>query len=621
MASLRSVLLGAAVAGALGAAAGGAAWAQSLETMRSEKRHALVIGNARYQSAPLRNPVNDARAMTAALRRAGFQVVAVEDAAQREMRRAILDFGHRLREGGVGLFYFAGHGLQVNGRNYLVPIDAQIESEAEVEVEAVDVASVLARMETARNRLNIVVLDACRDNPFARSFRSTSKGLASIDAPSGTMIAYATAPGRVARDGTGSNGLYTGELVKTIAAPGVKIEDMFKKVRQVVSAQTRGEQVPWESSSLVGDFIFVLPGAAPPASPPPVTPPAAVPPAIAARPPDTRELPRPEVVGSLSLSASVDGVEVSVGSRRIGEATGGVPLVISLQPGIHRVTARKAGHREWQRDVQIAANQSASLMIDIEPLRSEGAGVVRGEDGVEMVLIPAGEFWMGDDAEERTRPRRRIHVDAYYLDKLEVSNAQFGRFISAGGYDRQAAWSEAGWQWRASQPSVVGQPKFWTDAKWNQPTQPVVGVSWYEADAYCRFVGKRLPTEAEWEKAARGPEGRRYPWGDAMELGRANTDESRTGRTAPVGSHASGASPYGVHDMVGNAAEWVADWYSKEYYRVSPERNPPGPSAGGDKVVRGGSWDNKLKDLQSAARRDDRPSERGRKIGFRCADH
>ncbi|HSE92521.1 MAG TPA: SUMF1/EgtB/PvdO family nonheme iron enzyme, partial [Methylomirabilota bacterium] len=476
-------------------------------------------------------------------------------------------------------------------------------------------------------RLNIVILDACRDNPFARSFRSTSKGLASIDAPSGTMIAYATAPGRVARDGTGSNGLYTGELVKTISAPGVKVEDMFKKVRQSVSAQTRGEQVPWESSSLVGDFIFVLPAegerpatTSPPVTPPAAPPPRAAPPAIATRPPDVREVPRPaEVVGALSLSASVDGVEVSVGDRRIGEARAGIPLVVSLRPGIHRVTARKPGHREWQRDVQIAANQSASMTIDIEPLRSDGPGVIRGEDGAEMVLIPAGEFWMGDDAEERTRPRRRIHLDAYYLDKLEVTNAQFGRFVSAGGYDRQAAWSEAGWQWRASQSSVIGHPKFWTDAKWNQPTQPVVGVSWHEADAFCRFVGKRLPTEAEWEKAARGTEGRRYPWGDAVEPGRANTDESRTGRTAAVGSHPSGASPYGVHDLVGNAAEWVADWYAKGYYRVGPERNPPGPAAGGDKAVRGGSWDNKLKDLPSAARRDERPSERGRRIGFRCA--
>src|SRR5262245_22782319 len=326
--SLRSVLLVMAFAAALAGMVDAAAWAQSLEAMRNENRLALVIGNARYQTSPLRNPVNDARAMTEALRATGFQVIVIENASQREMRRAMIDFGHRLREGGgVGLFYFAGHGMQVNGRNYLLPVDAQIESDAEVEVEAVDVATVLARMETARNRLNIVILDACRDNPFARGSRSIARGLASIDAPSGTIIAYSTAPGRVARDGTGANGLYTGELVKAMAMPSIKIEDTFKRVRQSVSAQTRGEQVPWESSSLVGDFVLTLstsgapapapssapappPASAPPPAPPPASapPPAAVPPsAVARRPPEGREVPRPEL-GSLSLSASTGGV-------------------------------------------------------------------------------------------------------------------------------------------------------------------------------------------------------------------------------------------------------------------------------------------------------------------------
>jgi hypothetical protein len=135
-------------------------------------------------------------------------------------------------------------------------VDAAISSEAEVEVEAVDVASVLARMETARNRVNLVILDACRDNPFARSFRSAARGLAAIDAPSGTLIAYATAPGRVARDGEGANGLYTGELLKALQTPGQRVEEVFKRVRQSVLERSAGEQVPWESSSLVGDFVF-----------------------------------------------------------------------------------------------------------------------------------------------------------------------------------------------------------------------------------------------------------------------------------------------------------------------------------------------------------------------------
>jgi len=222
----------------------------------SEARLALVIGNSAYSSSPLRNPGNDARAIAGALRGLGFEVMEYLDVSEKAMRRAIFEFGSRLKAGGVGLFYYAGHGIQVQGRNYLISVDADIKSEAEIEVEGMDVAKVLARMETARTRVNIVILDACRNNPFARSFRSAGQGLASIDAPAGTLLAYATAPGRVAADGAGNHGLYTGELLKAMQLPGLNIEQMFKRVRQGVQQHTRGEQVPWESSSLTGDFIF-----------------------------------------------------------------------------------------------------------------------------------------------------------------------------------------------------------------------------------------------------------------------------------------------------------------------------------------------------------------------------
>ena len=240
---------------------------------RSEKRVALVIGNGAYPTARLRNPVNDARAMAKVLQDSGFEVLAYENLPYRDLRRAILEFGAKLESEGVGLFYYAGHGIQVSGRNYLIPVDAEIASEPEVEVEAVDVASVLARMESAKTRVNIVILDACRNNPFGRSFRSSAQGLALIDAPSGTLLGYATAPGKLARDGEGAQGLYTGELVKAMQMPGLKIEEVFKRVRQAVKQQSGDEQVPWESSSLVGDFVFRWPqgpgaqaqGAAPPA--------------------------------------------------------------------------------------------------------------------------------------------------------------------------------------------------------------------------------------------------------------------------------------------------------------------------------------------------------------------
>ncbi|MEO6724015.1 MAG: caspase family protein [Blastocatellia bacterium] len=226
-----------------------------------ERRFALIIGNSGYQSSPLINPPNDARAMAAALRLLGFEVTSLINASQREMKIAARDFGARLSQGGIGLFYYAGHGLQIKGRNYLVPVGAAITREADVEIECVDVDATLAQLER-NNATNIVILDACRNNPFARSWRSATQGLAQVNAPSGTFIAaYATAPGSVAADGVG-NGLYTEELLQAIRDPGLSIEEVFKRVRVQVRTRSQGQQVPWDSSSLEGAFYFTR-GAAP----------------------------------------------------------------------------------------------------------------------------------------------------------------------------------------------------------------------------------------------------------------------------------------------------------------------------------------------------------------------
>lgn len=223
----------------------------------SAKGIALVIGNGAYANAPgLKNPPNDARDMAAMLRTLGFDVTSGVNLNQREMKRLIREFGMKLKGGGSGLFYYAGHGVQSKGRNYLIPVDANIQSEAEVEDSGVDAALVLNFMDDAQNGLNIVILDACRNNPFARSFRSANDGLAQVDAPTGTLIAYATAPGRVASDGTGQNGLYTSELLKQMQIRDISITDMFMRVRAEVMKQTGNKQVPWEASSLVGAFYF-----------------------------------------------------------------------------------------------------------------------------------------------------------------------------------------------------------------------------------------------------------------------------------------------------------------------------------------------------------------------------
>jgi len=222
-----------------------------------EKRLALVIGNGDYLIGPLPNPVNDARSMARALRNVGFDVMLRENVSnQTEMKRTIREFGQKLKDYDVGMFYYAGHGIQKDGYNFLVPVNAQINSEEEVEYECVDAGYVVALMDAADSRVNIIVLDACRNNPFARTFRSTRQGLVSMNAPAGTIIAYATSPGKTALDGSGVNGLYTQELLYQIQRPGLKIEDVFKNVRIEVMRKSDSQQVPWESSSLTGDFYF-----------------------------------------------------------------------------------------------------------------------------------------------------------------------------------------------------------------------------------------------------------------------------------------------------------------------------------------------------------------------------
>ena len=223
------------------------------------QRVALVIGNADYQVGRLRNPVNDARAMTQLLRELGFQVDQGINLSRVDMERKIIRFGRRLERGGVGLFYFSGHGLEVEGHNYLLPIGAQIKHPEEVRVEAVDADYVLARLDGAKNQLNILVLDACRNNPYSRSFRGATSGLAQMNAPPGTVIAYSTAPGTVAADGRGQHSPYTQALLENMRRPGLRIEDVFKRVRTRVYRQTGGRQVPWESVSTFSDF-YMIPG-------------------------------------------------------------------------------------------------------------------------------------------------------------------------------------------------------------------------------------------------------------------------------------------------------------------------------------------------------------------------
>lgn len=233
-------------------------WGQSYQ-----KRLALVIGNSTYEhGGSLPNPVNDANAIAQALQSVGFEVMKYQNVTQREMKMAINAFGQKLNGYEVGVFYYAGHGIQNQGMNYMIPIEADLQTEAQVEFDCVAADRVLAFMDAAEVKVNVIIMDACRNNPFERSWHRSANGngLAMMNAPTGSLIAYATAPGKVASDGTGSNGLYTSALLKYIHDPKLTIEQVFKKVRTEVTEKSGGAQVPWETTSLTGDdFYFSAP--------------------------------------------------------------------------------------------------------------------------------------------------------------------------------------------------------------------------------------------------------------------------------------------------------------------------------------------------------------------------
>lgn len=224
-----------------------------------QKKVALVIGNGNYASSILANPENDARSIATVLQQLGFSVYKYENLDQKQMKRAIDDFGLKLKGNDIGLFFYAGHGIQSKGYNYLIPVDAQLRAEADVEYDCVQADRILAKMEGSGTKVNIIILDACRNNPFERSWTrsETGKGLAFMNAPSGTLIAYSTSPGSTALDGSGKNSPYTAAILESILNPNVTITQMFQNVGRILIERTNKQQTPWIASSLIGDFYFM----------------------------------------------------------------------------------------------------------------------------------------------------------------------------------------------------------------------------------------------------------------------------------------------------------------------------------------------------------------------------
>jgi hypothetical protein len=239
------------------AASAAAAGLERASAEQAERRTALVIGNGAYKVGPLINPVNDARLVASSLAAARFKVIKLENATQEQMLKALSDFGAEIDKGGVGVFYFAGHGVQVGRQNYLIPVDANISREEQIRTRALNAQEVLDRMASAGNTLNLLFLDACRDDPFPRSTRGANLGLAKMDAALGMLVSFATAPGSVADDGGGRNSPYSKYLAESMRIPELRIEDVLKRVRTRVREETDGRQITWDSSSIEGDFYFL----------------------------------------------------------------------------------------------------------------------------------------------------------------------------------------------------------------------------------------------------------------------------------------------------------------------------------------------------------------------------
>lgn len=594
----------------------------------SQKRLALVIGNGAYVNAsPLENPVNDANDVAAALESVGFEVMKGTDQGLVGMRRLIREFGDKLdRQKGVGLFYYAGHGVEVRGKNFLIPVDADIKREVETEDYAIDVDSILRQMDAAANGFNIVVLDACRNNPFSRGWNRSgdSGGLANVLAPTGTYIAYSAAPGTTASDGAGTrNSPFAAALVKNLKRPNLKLEDVFKATREAVMSETGNRQVPWDSSSIKGDFYFFR-----------TEPTTAVTekPANGGKTGAEREREAWELVkdstdpGDLRLFIKEypGGTNTAAAKIRLDD------LVWASAKAADKQEPIKAYLEEFPNGANAGAARirlrqlEATATVTTTPVKTEPGKIVerKSTTGIDLVWVPPGEFVMGSPADEKDReksegPERKVTVsDGFWMGKHEVTQSQWKSLmgdVPAGCF---------------STYDVAGE------------SRPVVCVSWNDAKDFITKLNEqdkefeyRLPSEAEWEYAARAGTTTRFYWGDDPKneqmCSYANgADKSVTmfftwrntacrdgfAGTSPVGSFP--ANKFGLFDMSGNVQEWVEDVFVETYEGLGTTQ-AANIGSGKSRVLRGGSWYGRSKYLRSASRDSNAPTSRDANTGFR----
>ena len=536
-------------------------------------RLALVIGNAAYTDGPLKNPVNDARAMDQKLASLGFRVQRIENLKRTQIGRTITAFASTVRAGDDVVVFYAGHGVQVKGVNYLPAVDADIQSEEDVPLNSLNLNNLMDRLDEAKAGLKILFLDACRNNPYARSFRSADRGLARVGAaPSGTLIHFATRPGSVAADGGGANGLYTSELLRHLDSPNVPIEAMLKRVSAAVETASKGTQEPWTEGSIRGEFYFRGTGAG-----------AGVQLASARAEPTGRP-------------AQGDPEEDAWASTKAANTAAAYDAYLNEYPKGRYASAARIGKVavQGQSSPQPTAQQAVQPRPASTSTYTPGQVFKDCTDCPEMVVIPAGSFEMGGSGSDE-KPVHRVNFRGLAVGKTHVTQGQ----------------------WQAV---MGGNPSKFTPCGQDCPVEQ---VNWSDAQAFIQKLNHmtgaqyRLPSEAEWEYACRAGGRDEYCGGDNVDAVGwyiANSGET----THPVAQKQ--ANAFGLYDMSGNVYQWVEDCFHDNYSGAPADGGAWTTGCSGNyRVLRGGSWINNSAVLRSANRNLNTPDFREYYVGFRLA--
>jgi formylglycine-generating enzyme required for sulfatase activity len=646
----------------------------------ASKRIALVIGNEAYKHGPLYNPVNDALAMAKVLQACNFEVMLRINADQGTMKAAIREFGKRLKEDSTGLFYYAGHGMQVDGVNYLIPIGAHIESEADVKDGTVNAGFILDKMEDASNGLNIVILDACRNNPFRTFSRSITPGLARMNAPKGSLIAYATAPEKVAYDGKkGGNGVYTKHLVDNIQKPGLKIEEVLKNVRIAVLAETDEKQIPWESSSLIGDFYFIPAMVSGPANitPAPVAQPTAIPDKqlsdidVLIAQVEAEKLKKQKAVGKLyafgkSCKDILSGTKLMPEERAIfakcaSDIISDKTIWMPLTENDKRIAERnKTVIKTWIQSIEAYYSSLVGNKRDLIELLNIciTLDIGLGLPPINTRYPDAVSYYSNYAEKYRREPEWGIPLDIWIdadtgfslLIEDRVSGAKF--IYIPEGYSffgdplGDIKIQLSGFYIQKTEVSNKEFLKFCQETSWQYPEhlirrdsysthddQPVVNVSFIDASNYCKWLNSKykkssskeqwkclLPSEAQWEKACRLGFPFLYPQGELSH--NFNTLFIRKqGEPEKVMRLSHDIAVSGVMGLGGNVSEWCIDgWTDKPENLVSKRDIDPILSNKKDtrKVIKGTTYfSNSPKEFQIYYRQAREPGNFDKALGLR----